>query len=80
MLCWLAFHDHTALKSDAPAHKILIPAWGKPTITERADAVRTPSLPPIKGAQVVCWLVVRDHRALKSDAPTILILILELNL
>ena len=32
MLCWLAFGDHRALKSDTPTLTILIPAQGKPTI------------------------------------------------
>ena len=75
MLCWLAFRDHTALKSDAPTIQILIHAWGEPTTTERTHAVITPSLPSPKEAQMLCWLAFRDHRALKSGAPTIQILI-----
>ncbi len=75
MLCWLAFRDHMALKSDAPGIQILIPAQGKPTTTERTHAVIPPSLPPPKEAQMLCWLAFRDHMALKSDAPTIQILI-----
>ena len=75
MLCWLAFRDHMALKRDAPTIQILIPAWGKPTTTMRTDAVQTPSLPPPKEAQMLCWLAFRDHMALNSDAPGIQILI-----
>ena len=75
MLCTLAFRDHMALKHDIPASAILIPAQGKPTTTERTDAVQYPSLPPLKKAQILCWLAFRDHTVLKSDAPTIEILI-----
>ena len=74
MLCWLAFRDHMALNSDAPGIQILIHAWGIPTTTERTDAVIYPSLPPPKEAQMLCWLAFGDHMALKSDAPTIQIL------
>ena len=46
MLCELAFRDHRVLKREIPAQAMVIPAWGKPTTTERTDAVITPSLPP----------------------------------
>ena len=75
MLCRLAFRDHLALKNDIPASAILIPAWGKPTTTERTDAVQTRSLPPPKEAQMLCWLAFRDHMALKNDIPASAILI-----
>ena len=75
MLCWLAFRDHMARKRDIPAHAMLIPAWGKPTTTERTDAVITPSLPSPKDAQMLCWLAFRDHMALKNDIPASAILI-----
>ena len=75
MVCWLAFCDHMALKNDAPTIQILIPAQGKPTTTERTDAVITPSLPSPKEAQMLCWLAFRDHMALKNDIPASAILI-----
>ena len=64
-----------ALKNDIPASAILILAWGKPTTTDRTDAVIYPSLRPRKEAQMLCWLALRDLMALKNDAPTIQILI-----
>ena len=66
MLCWLAFRDHTDLKSDAPTGKILSRAWGKPTTTDRTDAVQYPSLPHPKEARMLCWLAFRDHTVLKA--------------
>ena len=75
MLCWPAFRDHMALKYDIPASAILIPAQGKPTTTERTDAVIPPSLPSPKEAQMLCWLAFRDHMALKNDIPASAILI-----
>ena len=69
MFCWLAFRDHMALKNDTPASAILIPVQGKPTTTERTDAVIHPSLPSPKEAQMLCWLTFRDHMALKNDIP-----------
>ena len=75
MLCWLAVRDHMGLKNDIPTSAILIPAQGKPTTTERTDAVIHPSLRPLKEAQMLCWLTLRDHMALENDIPASAILI-----
>ena len=52
MLCWLAFGDHEAPKSDVKRVGILILTEGKPTFAPRifpADGRETPHPPPPLG-------------------------------
>ena len=78
MLCWLAFGDHEAFKRDMKRVGILIPAQGIPTSTARIflrRAVQSPSAALLWEAQMLCWLALGEHEALKRDLKRVGILI-----